>query len=312
MRETKFVDWLCRIYAVMLYAYPRQFRAEYGFEMQRVFRDQSLDAARTHRLSKHFLRSAFDWIKTVPREALDTAPQRGFALEWVTTAIVYLFISTTLVQAYVVPTGSMEKNLRVGDHMLVDKVTFAKPGPVSKRFMPYRDIQRGDIVAFTYPQDVRQTYVKRVIGLPGDRIHLVDKQVIRNGHKLTEPYTQYVFPQPDLYRDNFPQAPSPYTTPLGLEMLAHNVINGEVVVPPDSLFMLGDNRDNSLDSRYWGFVPRSYVVGKPLFVYWSYDAPTEDLTNWTLNHFVDLAQNFFTKTRWDRMFTVPKSERAIE
>jgi signal peptidase I len=90
------------------------------------------------------------------------------------------------------------------------------------------------------------------------------------------------------------------------------VVSGEVIVPPNMLFMLGDNRDNSLDSRYWGFVPRSYVVGKPLFVYWSYDAPTADLQEWTLTHVLDVAQHFFTKTRWERTLLVPRSQAAQE
>jgi signal peptidase I len=139
-----------------------------------------------------------------------------------------------------------------------------------------------------------------------------NRQVIRNGHRLTEPYTQHIGAYPDPYRDNFPVAPEANTTPRGREMLEHHVLNGEVVVPPDMLFMLGDNRENSLDSRYWGFVPRSYVVGKPLFVYWSYDAPTNDLTEWTLGHVLDVAGHFFTKTRWERTFLVPRSQAAQE
>jgi signal peptidase I len=95
-------------------------------------------------------------------------------------------------------------------------------------------------------------------------------------------------------------------------MLDHHVLNGEVVVPPDTLFVLGDNRENSLDSRYWGFVPRSYVVGKPLIVYWSYDAPTDDLKEWTFSHVLDVAEHFFSKTRWDRTLLVPRSQAAQE
>ena len=150
--------------------------------------------------------------------------------------------------------------------------------------MPYEAVKRGDIVAFLYPKDTHQTFVKRVIGLPGDRIRMVDKQVIRNGRALVEPYTQHIDPGIDPSRDSFP----------------------ELTVPPDKLFVLGDNRDNSLDSRYWGFVPRENVVGKPLFVYWSYDAPTADLEHWNVAHLIDVVEHFFTKTRWDRTFLVPK------
>ena len=95
-------------------------------------------------------------------------------------------------------------------------------------------------------------------------------------------------------------------------MLEHHVYNGEVIVPPDMLFCLSDNRENSLDSCYWGFVPRSYVVGKPLFVYWSYDAPTEDLTEWSLTHVLDVAQHFFSRTRWERTLLIPRSQSAQE
>jgi signal peptidase I len=224
--------------------------------------------------------------------------------------LIYLFATTTLVQAYVVPTPSMEGNLLVGDHILVDRMAFADPGSFGRQILPYRDVERGDIIAFLYPEDIRQTYVKRVIGLPGDRIRLENGQVIRNGCLLAEPYTQHIATRRDPYRDDFPLAPEAFTTPRGRDMLEHHVSNGEVVVPPGMLFALGDNRDNSADSRYWGFVPRNYVVGRPLLVYWSYDAPTADLEEWTLDHVIDLAEHFFTRTRWKRTFVVPRSQRA--
>jgi signal peptidase I len=268
------------------------------------------------RFAVHFLT---DYATTTVRErasAIWTAGRkqtpRSFATEWAVTLGVYLFVTTTLVQAYVIPTGSMEGTLRVGDHMLVDRVTFSQPGSVGAHILPYREIGRGDIVAFLYPEDVRQTYVKRVIGLPGDRIHLEGQQVVRNGRRLVEPYTQHIRVYPDIYRDNFPLSPESMITPRGRDMLEHHVYNGEVIVPPDMLFCLGDNRENSLDSRYWGFVPRSYVVGKPLFVYWSYDAPTEDLTEWSFNHVLDVAQHFFSRTRWERTLLIPRSQSAQE
>jgi signal peptidase I len=316
------IDSFCRIYSVLLYAYPRDFRLQYGAAMRQVFRDRCRDLARTAgplarlRLAIHL---TTDWLATAVREqaaALWSTGRkpaaRGFVTEWAVTLGIYLFVTTTLVQAYVIPTGSMEGTLRVGDHMLVDRVTYAQPGSLGARLLPYREIARGDIVAFLYPEDIRQTYVKRVIGLPGDRIRLDNQQVIRNGRRLTEPYTQHIAAYPDPYRDNFPEAPEAYTTPLGRDMFEHHVFNGEVIVPPNMLFMLGDNRENSLDSRYWGFVPRSYVVGKPLFVCWSYDAPTADLQEWTLTHVLDVAGHFFTKTRWERTLLVPRSQTARE
>jgi len=236
---------------------------------------------------------------------------RGAIAEWTFTILAYLFLTTTLVQAYVVPTGSMEGTIRIGDHLLVDRVAYANPG-VFSRLMPYRDVQRGDIVVILFPEDVSQTYVKRVIGLPGDRVRLEDKQVIRNGRRLVEPYTQHVDAGRDPYRDDFPTAALSFTTPRGRDMFAHDVSGGELIVPPDTLFVLGDNRDNSFDSRYWGLVPRGYVLGKQLLVYWSFDAPTADLESWNVAHLVDVALHFVSKTRWERMFLVPRAQRAQE
>jgi signal peptidase I len=313
---------LMRLYSVMLYAYPRQFRVEYGGEMKQLFRDCCRDLGRAgnwRAVMRFSSRSVTDWLATAPAErvreawAVGRKPKaRGFAAEWAVTILMYLFVTTTLVQAYVVPTGSMEGNLRIGDHMLVDRVAFAQAGDIGRHVMPYRDIARGDIVAFLYPEDVRQTYVKRVIGVAGDRIRMVDKQVIRNGRRLIEPYTQHIDAGSYSYRDDFPTGPGPFTKPRGVDMLEHHVKDGEVIVPPDALFVLGDNRENSEDSRFWGFVPREYVVGKPLVVYWSYDAPTEDLEAWSLSHIFDVALHFFSKTRWDRTLLVPRAQSAKE
>lgn len=224
---------------------------------------------------------------------------RDFVSEWTVTILILLFGTTTLMQAFVVPTSSMEKTVMVGDHMIVDKLSYSPPGAFSK-VLPYTPVHRGDIIVFRWPVDPRQNYVKRVMGVPGDHIRVVDKNVYLNGRKLDEPYTQHIFPNLEAYRDNFPSEPVGPVSERGLEMLSKNVVNGEVVVPPDSYFAMGDNRDNSLDSRYWGFVPRENIVGKPFVIFWSYDAPTEDLVDFTAKHFIDLAQNFFTKTRWER------------
>jgi signal peptidase I len=229
---------------------------------------------------------------------------RGFIAEWTVTIILLLFGTTTLVQAFFIPTGSMEDTLLIGDHLLVDKLAYAPGGPISKYILPYEPVKRGDIIVFRYPVDVKSTFVKRCMGVPGDRIKLVNKDVYLNGKKLVEPYVYHKTEYFDPYRDNFPSEPSGGVLDRGLEMLEHHVVNGEVVVPPDSYFAMGDNRDISLDSRYWGFVPRDNIIGKPLIIYWSYDAPTEDLSNPTIsiNHLVDLMEHFFTKTRWGRTF----------
>lgn len=229
---------------------------------------------------------------------------RGAIAEWVVTILLLLFGTTTLVQAFVIPTGSMEDNLLIGDHLLVDKLAYAPAGAISKYLLPYTPVKRGDIIVFRYPVDIRQTFVKRVIGIPGDRIRLVNKQVWLNGKPLDEPFRFNKTPYTDSYRDNFPTDPNTRVDDRALEMLEKNLENGDIVVPPDSYFAMGDNRDSSLDSRYWGFVPRDNIIGKPLIIYWSYDAPTERLVSSGIDseHFFDLARNFFRKTRWNRTF----------
>lgn len=230
---------------------------------------------------------------------------RGTIAEWTVTILLLLFGTTTLVQAFVIPTGSMEDTLLIGDHLLVDKLAYAPSGPVSQYLLPYEAPKRGDIIVFRYPVDIRQTFVKRVMGVPGDHIRLENKNVVLNGRKLDE--TPYVFHKTDYidsYRDNFPGEPNVHIAEPAQVMLEKNVVNGEVVVPPNSYFAMGDNRDSSWDSRYWGFVPRGNIIGKPLIIYWSYDAPTEQLAsqNIGLDHILDILQNFFVKTRWRRTF----------
>jgi signal peptidase I len=227
---------------------------------------------------------------------------RDFIIEWTINILILLFGTTTLVQAFIVPTPSMDTTVRVGDHLLVDKLAYAPSGSITKHLLPYTEPKRGDIIVFRYPIDINQNYVKRLIGVPGDRIHLENKTVFLNGKALVEPYVQHVFPNPMEYRDNFPKDPwsDQNVYPRAKQMLDEHMVNGEVVVPPDSYFAMGDNRDNSLDSRYWGFVPRENIIGKPLLIFWSYDAPTEDWVDYNANHFIDLAKNFFFKTRWNR------------
>ena len=234
----------------------------------------------------------------------ETEMARSTLSEWVITILLLLFLTTTLVQAFVIPTGSMEDTLLIGDHLLVDKLTYAPSGPVSKYILPYREPKRGDIIVFRYPTDIQQTFVKRCMGIPGDRIHIVNKQVFINGKPLVEPYkynkTDYI----DSYRDNFPGEPNVTLEHGAIEMLQNNVENGEVVVPPGSYFAMGDNRDSSWDSRYWGFVPRQNIIGKPLIIYWSYDRPSDQLNSnsVTFPQMIDLAEHWFSKTRWRREF----------
>jgi signal peptidase I len=231
---------------------------------------------------------------------------RGFIAEWTVTIILLLFGTTTLVQAFVIPTGSMEDTLLIGDHLLVDKLAYSPGGPVSNHILPYRDVKRGDIIVFRYPVDIRQTFVKRAIGVPGDRIKLVNKRLYLNGHPVDEPYAVHNTEYIDSYRDNFPSEPNVHVSDGAIEMLVNHVKNGEVVVPPGCVFAMGDNRDSSLDSRYWGFVPRANIIGKPLIIYWSYDAPTDQLADPSISitHLIDLATHFPTKTRWKRTFNL--------
>lgn len=233
-------------------------------------------------------------------------PVRNSISEWVITILLLLFLTTTQVQAFVIPSGSMEDTLLIGDHLLVDKMTYSPPDAVSKHILPYREPKRGDIIVFRYPTDIQQTFVKRCMGVPGDHIKIVNKVVYLNGKPLVEPYkydkTSYIDP----YRDNFPSEPNEILEPGGIDMLEHHVVDGEVVVPPGNYFAMGDNRENSLDSRYWGFVPRQNIIGKPLLIYWSYDRPEDEgeSNSITLPQLLDLATHFFSKTRWRRSFTL--------
>lgn len=134
--------------------------------------------------------------------------QRGTIAEWTVTILLLLFATTSLVQAFVIPTGSMEDTLLIGDHLLVDKLTYSPKGPLSKFLLPYQDVQRGDIIVFRYPEDIRQTFVKRAIGVPGDRIRVVNKQLMLNGKPVQEPYKYHKTDYFDSYRDNFPSEPN--------------------------------------------------------------------------------------------------------
>ncbi len=239
-------------------------------------------------------------------------PNRSAIAEWTVTFLLLLFGTTTLCGAYVIPTGSMEDTLLVGDHLLVDKLAYAPPGLISKHLLPYEEPRHGDIIVFRYPPDVTQTLVKRLIGMPGDRIKIAAGILYRNGIKLNEPYVYHKYAY-DPALDNFP---TPCCRPVKeesareaqQEMLDRNVVSGEAVVPADHYFAMGDNRDNSSDSRYWGFVPRDNILGKPFVIYWSYRASTEELTGASagslLTHFIDLGEHFFTRTRWERTLKI--------
>ena len=234
-------------------------------------------------------------------------PERGALAEWTVTILLLLFGTTLLVQAYVIPTGSMENSLLVGDHLLVDKLAYAPPGKISKYFLPYRPVKRGDIIVFRYPLDINNTFVKRAIGLPGDHIKIVNRVLYINSKEMKEPYVVHKSLHSGYdYKDYFPSDPGFGVRKEAQEMLERHVdkMTGELIVPDDCYFAMGDNRDNSDDSRFWGFVPRQNIIGKPLVVYWSFDASSEQLQDPAISwdHMKDLALNFFSKTRWKRSF----------
>ncbi len=230
----------------------------------------------------------------------------------VITVILAVFGTTFVVQAFKIPTGSMKNTLLIGDHLLVNKFCFAAQPGWLRHILPYRKIHHGDILVFKYPsvepqQEPGTHFVKRVIGLPGDRIRVVNRQVYLNGAPLKEPYVRNTYPGLLRPGDNFPLPYGeflPGSTLSWEEALSHYVKDGQVVVPPGKYFVMGDNRENSWDSRFWGFVPRDLVSGRPLIIYWSYETPPgaylrnslADRVSGTLSMFV----HFFTKTRWRR------------
>jgi signal peptidase I len=203
----------------------------------------------------------------------------------------------------------MEHTLLVGDFLLVNKMTYSPAGEWS-RILPYRDIRRGDIIVFRFPLDPADHVVKRVIGIPGDHIRLRNGVVYLNGQPQQEPYVASETSYPDPFRDQFPAAI--YTDPgvdtqWWLEM-RRDVQKGELLVPPNSYFALGDNRNHSRDSRYWGFVPRENIVGRPILIYFSLRRPsTTDLPSLPddrLGHDRGLLNTVFNFARWDRIFRV--------
>ena len=229
------------------------------------------------------------------------------------TVVIAVFVITFVVQAFQIPSESMENTLLIGDYLLVDKLCYGGGG-TADHLVPYRKIRRGDIIVFHYPVNPTQHFVKRVVGIPGDRIHLVKKHVYVNGVLLNEPYVRYTkFADPPsaetLFRDDFPRVDLPVP---GLEaewwlQMRKLVEDGQLIVPEWHYFVLGVNRDDSLDSRYWGFVPRENIIGRPLMIYWSVrnldsDMPTTPSAGDKLYHFAYAVTHVFQITRWDRTF----------
>jgi signal peptidase I len=223
-----------------------------------------------------------------------------------------LFIITFVVQAFEIPSSSMENTLLIGDHVFVNRVQFSPPTHAIGRLLPYREIRRGDIVVFLSPAEPGLYVVKRIMGVPGDRIHLREGMVYRNGQKLDEPYVMHQGADSyNPYRDNFPEvAPSEFNNlTLAWQLAMRQFIQGDdLVVPPDSYFAMGDNRDVSYDSRYWGFIPRENVIGRPLFIYWSFQTPPNQYLQKEFTERVGFIAHvvihFFDETRWRRTLRV--------
>ncbi len=226
------------------------------------------------------------------------------------TVILALFATTFILQAFKIPSRSMEGTLLVGDHLLVNKFIFGGRGAWFEKILPYRPLERGDIIVFKYPYQDHTHYVKRVIGLPGDRVKLVDQRVFVNGKPLNEPYVvhdpaaaydplNYAFPPigNQLY--------SSQVVPEWAREIKKRIQGDEIVVPPGKYFAMGDNRDQSSDSRYWGFVDRDAIMGRPFLIYWSVEASSSDYSPST---FVQRLAGIFetiahlpSRTRWGRM-----------
>lgn len=227
------------------------------------------------------------------------------------TIVIAIFVITFIVQAFQIPSESMEKTLLVGDYLLVDKAHFGE-SHVWSWLLPYRPIRRQDIIVFRYPVNPHLHFVKRVIAVPGDHVRLIDKHVYVNGVRQNDAYATFKWAWHDPFRDDFPDGGlyGDATSTKWFVQARRLIDDGELVVPKDSYFVLGDNRDDSYDSRYWGFVPRQNIVGRPLMIYWSMDRnesvrsaalPSDKLSSLTMD--VTQLLNCF---RWRRMLRIPQ------
>jgi signal peptidase I len=227
------------------------------------------------------------------------------------TIVVALFLLTFVLQPYLIPSESMEHTLLVGDFLLVNKQVYAPAGidgGLGRWLMPYRPVERGDIVVFYHPQP--PFLVKRVVGIPGDRLRIENGRVTVNGVPLNEPYAAFEPAAPNPFRDDFPATvyTDPQVDPTWWKQMQSLTRNGELVVPPGEYFVLGDNRNHSKDSRFWGFVPRQAIVARPLVIYFSLTRPSttdvQQAANDRLGNDRELSARLAGFARWNRIFHV--------
>ena len=256
-------------------------------------------------------------VKDPETAPVQAAPKHSVFLEYaeslLVTVILALFFTSFILQAYRIPTPSMEPTLLVGDHLLVNKFIFGGRGDWYEHALPYRPIRRGDIIVFKFPFADHSNYVKRVIGLPGERLRIVDQLVYINGKMLSEPYAVHPEGTSEPYGDNFPPAPGVNAyIPASMvqkewrQEMFHFIHNGELLIPPHKYFAMGDNRERSWDSRYWGFVDEDAIMGRPMFIYWSLESSGDDAGDQNVSSrasgILDILLHFPSRTRWSRMF----------
>jgi signal peptidase I len=223
-----------------------------------------------------------------------------------------LFIITFVLQAFEIPSSSMEDTLLIGDHVFVNREQFAPPTRWLGPLMPYRDVHRDEIAVFMSPEQPGLFLVKRIVGIPGDHIRLRDDVVYRNGEKLVEPFVRHKREEHSPYTDNFPAVPPSEAYGVRNEKWAQelpsHIEGADIVVPPDSYFAMGDNRDVSYDSRFWGFVPRTHIIGCPMFIYWSFETPDNQYEmrgmGDRLGFLAHIIIHFFDETRWSRTLRI--------
>jgi len=248
-------------------------------------------------------------IRLEPAEELTASTVMDSIQFLASTIVIAIFVIVFLAQAFQIPSESMENTLLIGDYLLVDKVHYGEGG-MWEKVLPYHRVARGDIVVFKWPVRPNQHFVKRVIGVPGDRIRLVRGRVFVNNQPLAESYAVFSSHRHDFYRDDFPNVRyrGPQVTDNWWQEFPGFIRNGELLVPAGHYFVLGDNRDQSLDSRYWGFVPRENIVGKPFLIYLSLQSPSPQslaaAPDDKIGRFGYVLWNLPGLARWDRIMRI--------